>query len=111
MHFPQWVDLKGQDSVPETVHHVVCKIDAKTDRMWIRLKPQERVEVCYDNMIILCEAYSGYFILHLIFINFPFQTDGIHANDEIRPGSDYPETLSEGTKILKGEYVLKVYFV
>ncbi|KAM3722037.1 ATP-dependent RNA helicase [Dirofilaria immitis] len=78
MHFPQWVDLKGQDSVPETVHHVVCKIDAKTDRMWIRLKSQERV-----------------------------QTDGIHANDEIRPGTDYPETLSEGTKILKGEYVLK----
>ena len=28
MHFPTWVDLKGQDSVPETVHHVVniiCK--------------------------------------------------------------------------------------
>lgn len=24
MHFPTWVDLKGQDSVPETVHHVVC---------------------------------------------------------------------------------------
>ena len=23
MHFPTWVDLKGQDSVPETVHHVV----------------------------------------------------------------------------------------
>lgn len=37
-----------------------------------------------------------------------FQTDGIHANDEIRPGSEYPETLSEATKILKGEYVLKV---
>lgn len=45
-------------------------------------------------------------LLH--FICFLFQTDGIHANDEIRPGSDYPETLSEGTKILKGEYVLKV---
>ena len=24
MHFPTWVDLKGQDSVPDTVHHVVC---------------------------------------------------------------------------------------
>ena len=23
MHFPTWVDLKGQDSVPETVHHAV----------------------------------------------------------------------------------------
>ena len=28
MHFPTWVDLKGQDSVPETVHHVVSR--AKT---------------------------------------------------------------------------------
>uniref|UniRef100_F1KXS1 ATP-dependent RNA helicase n=1 Tax=Ascaris suum TaxID=6253 RepID=F1KXS1_ASCSU len=78
MHFPQWVDLKGQDTVPDTVHHVVCMVDAKNDRMWIRIKPQERI-----------------------------QTDGMHVNDEIRPGSDYPETISEGTKILKGEYVLK----
>ena len=23
MHFPTWVELKGQDAVPETVHHVV----------------------------------------------------------------------------------------
>jgi hypothetical protein len=23
MNFPTWVDLKGRDSVPETVHHVV----------------------------------------------------------------------------------------
>lgn len=23
MHFPTWVDLKGKDAVPETVHHVV----------------------------------------------------------------------------------------
>ncbi|VDM42307.1 unnamed protein product [Toxocara canis] len=78
MHFPQWVDLKGQDTVPDTVHHVVCMVDAKNDRMWIRIKPQDRI-----------------------------QTDGMHANDEIRPGSDYPETISEGTKILKGEYVLR----
>jgi superfamily II DNA/RNA helicase len=26
MHFPTWVDLKGQDAVPETVHHVVSNI-------------------------------------------------------------------------------------
>ena len=25
MHFPTWIDLKGQDSVPETVHHVVSR--------------------------------------------------------------------------------------
>ena len=23
MYFPTWIDLKGQDSVPETVHHCV----------------------------------------------------------------------------------------
>lgn len=32
MHFPQWVDLKGQDSVPETVHHVVSLLFGKIIR-------------------------------------------------------------------------------
>ena len=26
MYFPTWIDLKGQDSVPETVHHCVSSI-------------------------------------------------------------------------------------
>jgi len=34
MHFPTWVDLKGQDSVPETVHHVVCVVDPRSDPTW-----------------------------------------------------------------------------
>jgi len=34
MHFPTWVDLKGQDSVPETVHHVVLMCDPKADSEW-----------------------------------------------------------------------------
>ncbi|XP_059471757.1 ATP-dependent RNA helicase Ddx1 [Neocloeon triangulifer] len=34
MHFPTWVDLKGEDSVPDTVHHVVVKVDPKTDQSW-----------------------------------------------------------------------------
>ncbi|KFM61557.1 ATP-dependent RNA helicase DDX1, partial [Stegodyphus mimosarum] len=38
MHFPTWVDLKGEDSVPETVHHVVCMVDPKTDTSWRNLK-------------------------------------------------------------------------
>ena len=29
MHFPTWVDLKGQDSVPETVHHVVSRAESR----------------------------------------------------------------------------------
>ncbi|XP_035219408.1 ATP-dependent RNA helicase DDX1-like [Stegodyphus dumicola] len=38
MHFPTWVDLKGEDSVPETVHHVVCMVDPRTDTSWRNLK-------------------------------------------------------------------------
>lgn len=37
MHFPTWVDLKGEDSVPETVHHVVVPVNPKMDRLWERL--------------------------------------------------------------------------
>ncbi|MEQ2167558.1 hypothetical protein GOODEAATRI_005290 [Goodea atripinnis] len=37
MHFPTWVDLKGEDSVPETVHHVVVPVNPKADRLWERL--------------------------------------------------------------------------
>ena len=38
MHFPTWVDLKGQDTVPETIHHCVCLIDPKEDNSWQNLK-------------------------------------------------------------------------
>ncbi|XP_019880521.2 ATP-dependent RNA helicase Ddx1 [Aethina tumida] len=34
MHFPTWIDLKGEDSVPETVHHVVVKVDPQQDKSW-----------------------------------------------------------------------------
>ncbi|XP_065896909.1 ATP-dependent RNA helicase DDX1-like [Dysidea avara] len=37
MHFPTWVDLKGQDSVPDTVHHVVCYVDPVGDTSWHKL--------------------------------------------------------------------------
>lgn len=45
MHFPTWVDLKGEDSVPETVHHVVVPVNPKTDRLWERLG-KNHVQVC-----------------------------------------------------------------
>lgn len=38
MYFPTWIDLKGQDSVPETVHHVVCEVDPYKDTQWQTLK-------------------------------------------------------------------------
>ncbi|GAB1597636.1 ATP-dependent RNA helicase DDX1-like [Argonauta hians] len=38
MYFPTWIDLKGQDSVPETVHHVVCEVDPNVDTQWKNMK-------------------------------------------------------------------------
>jgi ATP-dependent RNA helicase DDX1 len=31
---PTWVDLKGKDSVPETVHHVIADVDPAASRSW-----------------------------------------------------------------------------
>lgn len=31
---PQWVDLKGKDSVPDTVHHVVYHVDPNKELKW-----------------------------------------------------------------------------
>ncbi|KAF2360261.1 DEAD/DEAH box helicase domain [Trinorchestia longiramus] len=38
MHFPTWIDLKGEDAVPETVHHVVLHIDPREDTSWSSLR-------------------------------------------------------------------------
>ena len=45
MHFPTWVDLKGQDTVPETVHHVV-------------------LDVCV--CVCVCDVYDILFVIILI---------------------------------------------
>lgn len=76
MHFPTWVDLKGEDAVPETVHHVVVVVDPQKDKSWYNLR----------NCV---------------------QTDGVHARDNVRPGNNTAETLSEAVKILKGEYCVR----
>ncbi|VDP88267.1 unnamed protein product [Echinostoma caproni] len=57
MHFPVWIDLKGQDSVPETVHHVVCHVDPIADQSWKSLMQTRR---------------------HI-------QTDGVHMKDGCGP--------------------------
>lgn len=38
MHFPTWIDLKGEDAVPETVHHVVTIVDPQTDTTWHNIR-------------------------------------------------------------------------
>ncbi|KAG8227851.1 hypothetical protein J437_LFUL006474 [Ladona fulva] len=44
MHFPTWVDLKGEDAVPETVHHVVVMIDPQKDKSWTSLRKHVRTD-------------------------------------------------------------------
>ena len=34
MYFPSWVDLKGLDAVPDTVHHVIVPVDPRSDPGW-----------------------------------------------------------------------------
>ncbi|XP_030375469.1 ATP-dependent RNA helicase Ddx1 [Scaptodrosophila lebanonensis] len=46
MKFPTWIDLKGEDAVPETVHHVVCLVCPKTDSTWKNL----RQPLCTDGV-------------------------------------------------------------
>eukprot|EP00731_Ephydatia_muelleri_P007667 Em0004g5a len=77
MHFPTWVDLKGLDAVPDTVHHVVCYVDPLTDVSWQNPGKKQ------------------------------VQTDGIHRNDNVSVGNRNPETLSEAVKVLKAEYLVK----
>lgn len=76
MHFPTWVDLKGEDAVPETVHHVVVRVDPQKDTAWHNMRQR-------------------------------IQTDGVHAQDNVRPGNSTAETLSEAIKILKGDYCVR----
>lgn len=76
MHFPTWVDLKGEDAVPETVHHCVVLVDPQKDSSWKNMRQH-------------------------------VQTDGVHVKDNVRPGSNSPETLSEAVKMLKGDYCVR----
>ncbi|KAK5648689.1 hypothetical protein RI129_003581 [Pyrocoelia pectoralis] len=76
MYFPTWVDLKGEDAVPETVHHVVVNVDPQKDKSWCNLKKH-------------------------------IKTDEVHAQDNVRPGMNTAEALSEAVKLLKGEYCVR----
>ncbi|XP_021364421.1 ATP-dependent RNA helicase DDX1-like [Mizuhopecten yessoensis] len=49
MYFPTWIDLKGQDAVPETVHHVVCRIDPTQDTRWKNLQRHVATDGVHQN--------------------------------------------------------------
>lgn len=86
---PIWVDLKGKDSVPETVHHVVLYIDPYQDLQWsdaeiaVRAKaPKEQPEL-----------------------------DGVHTKASMSSiDSKHPEALklSEKIKVMKPKMVVKI---
>lgn len=79
MKFATWVDLKGRDAVPETVHHALVRIDPdQADVSWATRKVQ-------------------------------VETDGIHAVDRSRNlGKNTPEARSERVKLLKAQKLLDV---
>ena len=72
---PIWVDLKGKDSVPETVYHLVVEVDPVKDTSW-------------GNAPLT---------------NFP--TDEVHIQEirqnQVQPSNPHPLSRSEGIKRLK----------
>lgn len=69
---PTWVDLKGKDSVPETVHHVVIPVDPSADRSW-------SLPASDDPSLAV-------------------PTDGIHAKDKIGSNLQSAKELSKEEK-------------
>lgn len=77
MHFPVWIDLKGEDTVPETVHHVVTLVNPVVDQRW--------------------RSYSRH-----IQTDGVHATDTI----DLKHGKT-KSTYSEAVKIMKAEYLLQ----
>ncbi|KXZ56945.1 hypothetical protein GPECTOR_1g852 [Gonium pectorale] len=44
---PILVDLKGKDAVPETVDHVLVRVDPREDRSWLQSKPEVFTDSCH----------------------------------------------------------------
>jgi ATP-dependent RNA helicase DDX1 len=69
--FPTWVDLKGRDSVPDTVTHLLVPIDPRRDAaIWGAMRPLP-------------------------------PNDEVHSRDSPAPASASPESRSFGIKCLK----------
>ncbi|XP_005093572.1 ATP-dependent RNA helicase DDX1 [Aplysia californica] len=59
MYFPTWIDLKGQDAVPETVHHCVCTVDPAVDTQWKQLRRQIKTDAVHEKDRINPESHSA----------------------------------------------------
>lgn len=49
MHFPTWIDLKGEDAVPESVHHVVIIVDPQKDKSWHNFRQHVQTDGVHTN--------------------------------------------------------------
>ncbi len=80
--FPTWVDLKGKDSVPDTVYHLVVEVDPVKDSSWG------------------APPLSGY------------PTDEVHLQEmrqgKVQPSNPHPLSRSEGIKRLKLAALVKL---
>jgi ATP-dependent RNA helicase DDX1 len=104
--FPQWVDLKGRDSVPETVDHVLVHVNPLTDKDEWR-KPQGNTLQPYLGRFqntVLCNKGDT-----------PIFTDGIaqaqfgaELAQKIVSGDKQQDVLSEGIKRLKLVYLMQL---
>eukprot|EP00485_Elphidium_margaritaceum_P000842 CAMPEP_0202690932 /NCGR_PEP_ID=MMETSP1385-20130828/5800_1 /ASSEMBLY_ACC=CAM_ASM_000861 /TAXON_ID=933848 /ORGANISM="Elphidium margaritaceum" /LENGTH=795 /DNA_ID=CAMNT_0049346271 /DNA_START=21 /DNA_END=2408 /DNA_ORIENTATION=+ len=82
---PTWVDLKGKDFVPDTVHHCILVVDPIEDRQWTAGNDEVVQAV---------------------------RTDGVHERDHVqynsRGGNLSAETKSEAVKLLKPLILKKI---
>ena len=80
---PIWIDLKGREAVPETVHHVQYQVDPGDDRSWLQKMPKVETDLVHA-----CnpEAFG----------------DGLSANSKGK------ECMSEAVKLLKPRVLQRI---
>lgn len=83
MYFPMWIDLKGEDSVPDTVHHVILRINPMEDHIYRDLDGLFETDGVHDNDDVKQTLFNS---------NRPLKR---------------PEELSEALKLMKFYYALK----
>jgi ATP-dependent RNA helicase DDX1 len=79
--FPTWIDLKGKEAIPDTVHHTLVRVDADAD---VGLVSSFESEMCRAGA-----PFSGQ--------PFPWPLDGVHVKDS----GDAADARSAAMKRLK----------
>ncbi|EKX49574.1 hypothetical protein GUITHDRAFT_162044 [Guillardia theta CCMP2712] len=94
--YPIWVDLKGKDSVPESVYHLVYDIDPTRDTSWGKNDKYPTDEVH------LAELRKG------TIDRGPIEIDSDMRAGMINPSNPHPLSRSEGIKRLKLAALVKL---